>query len=121
MRFLVMVKASDRSENGELPTEDEMASMGAFNNAMMEAGLLEDGGGLQPTSQGVRIKFSQGSATITEGPFPGAKDLVAGFWIIEVESRDDAIAWMRSAPFKHDAEIEIRKVLGPEDFEPETE
>ena len=120
MRFLVMVKATERSEAGELPTDEQMAAMGAFNHAMMEAGVLEDGGGLQATSSGARIKFSNGEATVINGPFKGAKDLVAGFWIIEAESKDDAIVWMQRAPFGafgHDAEIEIRKILGPEDFE----
>ena len=122
-RYLVLVKANERSEAGDLPSEAMMQAMGAFNHAMIEAGALDDGGGLQPTSSGARIKFSKGEVKVTSGPFK-SNDLVSGFWIIEADSNEDAITWMQRAPFGAfdlDTEIEIRKILGPEDFEDESE
>lgn len=122
-RYLVMVKATDQSEAGDLPSEAMMQAMGAFNHAMIEAGALHDGGGLLPTSDGARITFSRSGATVTNGPFKD-KNLVSGFWIIEADSNDDAVTWMQRAPFSsfnQDTEIEIRKILGPEDFEDESE
>lgn len=115
MRFMILVKASKESEAGALPSHDELARMGAFNEELVKAGVMLAGDGLQASSKGARVKFANGKTTVIDGPFAETKELVAGFWIWQVKSKDEAIAWLRRAPFD-DAEVEIRQVFEPEDF-----
>jgi len=117
MRFMVIVKANKNSEAGVMPSTDLLAAMGKFNEELVKAGMMEAGEGLHPTSNGAaRIKYSGGQATATNGPFALSGDLVSGFWLINAKSLDDAIAWMKRAPFGAGEEIEIRQVLSAEDF-----
>ena len=115
MRFMVFVKASDQSEAGEMPTREMIEPMGKFNEEMSRAGILLAMDGLAPTSQGARIRFDGAKRSVTDGPFAEAKELVAGYWLIEVKSKAEAIEWMSRAPFE-DGEIELRRVFEPEDF-----
>ena len=116
MRFMVIVKANSETEAGQLPTEQELAEMGAFNEELVKAGVMLAGEGLQPSSKGARIRYDgRNKPTVLDGPFAETKELVAGFWIIETRSKDEAIEWMKRAPFK-DGEIEIRQVFEDEDF-----
>jgi hypothetical protein len=117
MRFMVLVKATKESEAGVMPTEDQIATMRRFNEEMLKAGVMLEGDGLQATSKGARIKFSAGKPAVTQGPFTESKDLVAGFWMIRVKSKEEAIDWMSRAPFSNE-EIEIRQVFEAEDFGP---
>ncbi|MDQ6932501.1 MAG: YciI family protein [Candidatus Eremiobacteraeota bacterium] len=117
MRFMVLVKATKESEAGVLPTEDQLAKMGAFNEEMVKAGVMLAGEGLQASSKGVRIKFSGLKRTVIDGPFPETEELVAGFWLIQVKSKEEAIEWISRSPFK-DGEVEIRQVFEAEDFGP---
>ena len=111
MRFMVIVKATPKTEAGSLPEPGELAEMGAFNQKLVEAGVMLAADGLRDSSYGARISFSEsGEPTVTDGPFAETKELVAGYWIIEAKSKDEAIAWMRNAPFR-DGEIEIRQVF----------
>ena len=116
MRFLVIVKASQDSEAGVMPSTELLTAMGKFNEEMAKAGVMLAGEGLHPSSKGTRIKYSAGDRTVTEGPFGATSELVAGFWLIQVGSRDEAIEWMKRAPFDGGAEIEIRQVFDAEDF-----
>ncbi len=116
MRFMVIVPASKESEAGVLPDGKILTEMGKFNEEMVRAGVMLAGEGLQPTSKGVRLKFSGGRTTVTDGPFTESKELIAGFWLIQVKSKDEAIAWMRRAPFGDGVELEIRQVFETEDF-----
>ncbi|MBV9972255.1 MAG: YciI family protein [Candidatus Eremiobacteraeota bacterium] len=117
MRFMVIVKATKDSEAGVLPTEQQLADMGRFNEELAKAGVMLAGEGLQASSKGARIKFSGSGRTVTGGPFPQTDQLVAGFWIIRARSKDEAIEWMKRAPFE-DGEIEIRQIFEAEDFGP---
>jgi hypothetical protein len=99
-----------------MPSTELLTAMGKFNEEMVKAGVMLAGEGLHPSSNGVRIKYSGNNRTVTNGPFAGADDLVAGFWLIQVKSRDEAIEWMKRAPFDGGSEIEIRQVFSPEDF-----
>jgi hypothetical protein len=112
----VIVKANKDSEAGVMPSTELLTAMGKFNEEMVKAGVMLAGEGLHPSSNGVRIKYSGNNRTVTNGPFAGADDLVAGFWLIQVKSRDEAIEWMKRAPFDGGSEIEIRQVFSPEDF-----
>src|SRR4051812_27881605 len=106
MRFMVIVKGNEDTENGVMPTEAELAEMGAFNEELVKAGVMLAGEGLHPTSKGARVRFDkEGNTTVLDGPFTETKELVAGFWILEVSSREEAVEWIRKAPFKDD-EIE---------------
>ncbi|MBV9564260.1 MAG: YciI family protein [Bradyrhizobium sp.] len=116
MRFMVIVKASQDSEAGVMPSTELLAAMGKFNEEMVEAGVMQAGEGLHPTSRGARLKYAGANASVRHGPFDLTNDLVAGFWLIETKSLDEAIAWMKRAPFDGGAEIEIRQVFAPEDF-----
>jgi hypothetical protein len=118
MRFMLLVKASPESEAGVLPTEDQFAEMGRFNEEMVKAGVLIDANGLQASSKGARVKFSGDKRTVVDGPFAEAKELIAGYWIVEVKSKEEAIEWVKRCPnpMNGDSEIEIRQVFGPEDF-----
>src|ERR1051325_752372 len=115
-RFMVIVPASKESEAGVLPDRKILTEMGKFNEEMVKAGVMLAGEGLQPTSKGARIKFSNGKTTVTDGPFTESKELIAGFWLIQVKSKQEAIEWMRRAPFGGGTEIEIRQVFETEDF-----
>jgi len=116
MQFMVIVKASQESEAGIMPSRELLTAMGKFNEEMVKAGIMEAGEGLHPTVKGARIKYSGGQGAVSRGPFTVTNDLVAGFWLIQVKSLDEAIDWMKRAPFDGGAEIEIRQVFAPEDF-----
>jgi len=115
---MLLVKASPESEAGVLPTEDQFAEMGRFNEEMVKAGVLIDANGLQASSKGARVKFSGDKRTVVDGPFAEAKELIAGYWVVEVKSKEEAIEWVKRCPnpMNGDSEIEIRQVFGPEDF-----
>ena len=115
MRFMMIVKASKESEAGVMPTEKELADMGTYNEEMVKAGVMLAGEGLHPSSKGARIRFSGGKPTVVDGPFTETKELVAGFWLIQVKSREEALEWARRVPFV-DGEIELRQVAETEDF-----
>ncbi len=117
MRFMMIVKASKESEAGVLPSKELVAAMGKFNDDMIKAGVMLAGEGLQSSSKGKRVKFDGGKRVVKDGPFAETKELVAGFWLIQVKSKDEAIAWAKRVPFE-DGEVEIRQVFEPEDFEP---
>ncbi|TMJ21856.1 MAG: YciI family protein [Alphaproteobacteria bacterium] len=116
MQFMVIVKASQESEAGIMPSRELLTAMGKFNEEMVKAGIMEAGEGLHPTVKGARIKYSGGQGAVSRGPFNLTNDLVAGFWLIRTKSLDEAITWMKRAPFDGGAEIEIRQVFAPEDF-----
>jgi hypothetical protein len=116
MRFMVIVKASRDSEAGVMPDTELLTAMGKFNEEMARAGIMEAGEGLHPTSKGARIRYSGGEGSVSRGPFSLSGDLVAGFWLINTASLDEAIAWMKRAPFGAGDEIEIRQVFSTEDF-----
>jgi hypothetical protein len=116
MRYMVIVKASEDSENGVMPTEQELAEMGAYNEELAKAGVMLAGEGLHPSSKGARVRFDKdGSSTVVDGPFAETKELVAGFWILEVSSREEVIEWAKKIPFR-DGEVEIRQVFSAEEF-----
>jgi hypothetical protein len=116
MRFIVLVKASKDSEAGVLPTTELIAAMGRFNEEMVKAGVMLGGEGLQASSKGARIHWSGGKHTVTDGPFTEAKELVAGFWLIQVKSKAEAIEWISRAPFDDGSEVEIRQIFESDDF-----
>jgi hypothetical protein len=116
MRFMVIVKANEDTENGVMPTEQQLAEMGAYNEELVKAGVMLAGEGLHPSSKGARVRFDKdGAGTVIDGPFAETKELVAGFWILEVSSREEVIEWVRKAPFRNE-EIEIRQVFSDDDF-----
>jgi hypothetical protein len=115
MRVMVLVKASEDSEAGQLPTHDELAEMGKFNEELVKAGIMLAGDGLAPSSQGKRVRFDGKKATVLDGPFTETKELVAGFWIWEVASLEEAAEWLKRSPFQ-DTEVEIRRFFEAEDF-----
>jgi hypothetical protein len=118
MRFMVIVKATSDSEAGVLPDEKLLAAMGKFNEELVKAGVMLAGEGLQPSSKGARVRFSGTKRTVIDGPFAETKELIAGFWIWRVNSKQDAIDWVKRCPnpFSGDSEIEIRQVFESEDF-----
>ena len=117
MKIMLIVKANEDSESGRMPTTEELAEMGAYNEELANAGVLLAGEGLLPSSTGARVSFTgQGASTVTEGPFAGVGELVAGYWIIDVASKEDAVAWARRIPFGEGGEVEVRKVAEAEDF-----
>jgi hypothetical protein len=118
MRFMVMVPADKQSEAGALPDAEMLGAMGKFNEELVKAGVMLAGEGLTPTSKGARITFSGGKTTVVDGPFTESKELIAGFWLIQVKSKDEAIAWMRRAPFGDGVRIEIRQIFETADFAP---
>jgi hypothetical protein len=115
MRFMVIVKANKDSEAGILPTKEILTEMGKFNQELIKAGVMLAGEGLQASSKGVRIRFSGDKQTVIDGPFAETKELVAGFWIWKVKSKDEAIQWLKRAPFR-EGEVEIRQIFEMEDF-----
>jgi len=120
MRFMILVKADKQSEAGVLPDEKLLTDMGKYNEELAEAGVLLAGEGLHPSSKGARVKFFGGKRTVSDGPFAETKELIAGFWLIQVQSKAEAIAWVERCPMSHDTEteIEIRQVVEAEDFGP---
>jgi hypothetical protein len=119
MRFMITVPANDESEADVLPDEKLIAAMGKFNEEMVKAGVMLAGEGLQATSKGARLKFLGGGRTaVVDGPFAESKELIAGFWLIQVKSKEDAIAWMKRAPFGEGVVLEIRQVFEADDFAP---
>jgi hypothetical protein len=116
MKFMILVKADKNSEAGCMPDEKLLTEMGKYNEELAKAGIMLAGEGLHPTSKGTRVKFAGRKHTVTNGPFPESKDLIAGFWIWQVKSKDEAIEWVKRAPFGDGAEIEIRQVHEAEDF-----
>jgi len=116
MRVMVIVKADKNSEAGVLPTRELLSEMGKFNEQLAKAGVMLAGEGLQPTSKGKRVKFSGQTRTVIDGPFAESKELIAGFWLWQVRSMDEAVEWLKRAPFDGGTEVEIRQVFEPEDF-----
>ena len=117
MRVMVIVKANKDSEAGVLPNADLLAEMSQFNDTLVKAGVMLAGEGLQASSKGVRVKFGAGNSTIIDGPFTETKELIAGFWLWQVKSMDEAVEWIRRSPFKKgEEEIEIRRIFDAEDF-----
>ena len=116
MRFMVIVKANKDSEAGVMPSAEDLNQMGAFNVELEKAGLMLAGEGLHPSKNGARIRFDGTRRSVIDGPFAETKELVAGFWIIQAKSMDEAIEWMKKAPFRKGEEIEIRRVFEVEEF-----
>lgn len=122
MRFMIIVKASPQSEAGVMPEESVFAAMADYHEQLAKAGVLLDASGLQPSSKGWRIRYAQGKRTVVDGPFAETKELIAGYTIIQVRSREEALEWARRFPAPHgddaEAEIEVRQMFELEDFEP---
>ena len=122
MRFMMIVKADKQTEAGVMPTEQELATMGKYNQQLIDAGVLVDGAGLQPTSKGARVGLKNGQVVVTDGPFAETKELIAGYWIINVKSKADAIEWAKKIPFQNlpnagrEPEVEVRQYYEIEDF-----
>jgi len=118
MKFMVIVKASKDSEAGKMPDAEMLRAMHAFNEELFKAGVMQAGEGLHPTSRGARVRFEGATRTVIDGPFAETKELIAGFWIWECASLQDAIDWVKKCPNPHDedSEIEIRQIFAPEDF-----
>ena len=116
MRFMILVKASEDSEGGAMPSEQELTEMGRYNEELVRAGVMLAGEGLHPSSKGARVRFSGAERTVTDGPFAETKELIAGFWLIQAKSKDEAIEWVKRAPFDGGAEIEVRQVFEADDF-----
>jgi hypothetical protein len=115
MRVIVFVKASKDSEAGKMPTKQELTEMGNYNEQLVKAGIMLAGEGLHPSSKGKRVRFSGDKKTVIDGPFSETKELIAGFWIWKVKSMNEAVEWLKKAPFKKE-EIEIRPIFEAEDF-----
>jgi hypothetical protein len=120
MRFMILVKANKDTEAGILPSEQLLTEMGKYNEELVKAGVMLAGEGLQPSSKGARVKFSGKKRTVVDGPFAEVKELIAGFWLIEVKSKEEAIEWVKRVPNPtgEESEIEIRQVFEAEDFGP---
>ena len=122
MRFMIIVKADKRTEAGEMPSENDLATMGRYNQSLIDAGVLVDAAGLQPSSKGARVGLKDGKVVVTDGPFAETKELIAGYWIINVKSKAEAIEWAKKIPFNQlpnsgrEAEVEIRQFFEIEDF-----
>ena len=119
MRVMVIVKANEDSEAGVMPTEQLLADMGKYNEQLVNAGIMLEGEGLHPSSKGKRVKFSAGNRIVTDGPFAETRELIAGYWIWKVKSMDEAVEWLKRAPFDGGAELEIRQIFEADDFGPE--
>ena len=121
-RYMMIVKASKGYESGQMPSDELIAAMGKYNEELMNAGVLLDLSGLQPTSRSARVKFSGGKTTVIDGPFAETKEVIGGYWLIKANSLQEAIEWARRAPAPHgphqDAEIEVRPLFEMEDFQP---
>jgi hypothetical protein len=117
MRFMMIVKSSNESEAGVMPSEKNLADMAKYNEELVKAGVMLDGAGLKPSVNGARIKYSGAKRTVTDGPFAEAKELIAGYWIIQVKSKEEAVEWAKRVPFE-DGEVELRPFFELEDFAP---
>lgn len=117
MRFMMIVKASNESEAGVMPSEKMLADMAKYNEELVKAGVMLDGSGLKPSSKGARIQYSGSKRTVIDGPFAETKELIAGYWIIQVKSKEEAIQWAKRVPFE-DGEVELRPFFELEDFAP---
>ncbi|HZA96036.1 MAG TPA: YciI family protein [Burkholderiaceae bacterium] len=115
MKFLVIVKATPESEAGAMPSEQELKDMGNFNEELVKAGVMLAGEGLHPTSKGKRMRFSGSKRTVVDGPFTETKELIAGFWIWQLRSMEEAIEWLKRSPFK-EGEVELRQIFEADDF-----
>jgi hypothetical protein len=115
---MILVKANKDTEAGVLPSREILTEMGKFNEELVKAGVMLAGEGLHPSSKGARVRFSGGKRTVVDGPFTEAKELIAGFWLWQVKSKEEAIEWLKRAPFDGGAEVEIRQVFEPDDFGP---
>jgi hypothetical protein len=118
MRVMVIVKANKDYEAGALPSPELLAKMGKYNEELQKAGIMLAGDGLRPSSKGKRVKFGDGKRTVTDGPFAETKELIAGFWLWKVKSMDEAVDWLKRAPFDRGEEVEIRQLHEAEDFAP---
>ena len=118
MRFMVIVKANEESEAGVLPSPEILAEMGKYNEELARAGVMLAGEGLHSSAKGVRIKFSGEKRTVIDGPFAETKELIAGYWLLQVKSKEEVIEWVKRAPFDGGTEIEIRQVFETDDFAP---
>jgi hypothetical protein len=116
MRVIVIVKASKESEAGQMPSEKDLTEMGNFNEELVKAGVMTAGEGLHPSSKGKRVKFSGADRTVIDGPFAETKELIAGFWLWQVKSMEEAVDWLKRAPFGGGTEVEIRPIFEAEDF-----
>ena len=116
MRFMVLVKATPESEAGEMPSTEMLEAMGKYNEELVKAGVMLAADGLHPSSKGARVRFEGGKRTVTDGPFSETKELIAGFWLWQVKSKEEAVEWLKRAPFDGGAEVELRQVFEPEDF-----
>lgn len=116
MKFMVMVPGDERTEAGQMPTTEELAEMGKFNEELANAGMMVSGDGLHPTSKGARIRFEESGASVIDGPFSESKELIAGYWILQGDSLDQIKEWMQKAPFPAGTQLEIRQVFDAEDF-----
>jgi hypothetical protein len=116
MRYMVLVKATAESEAGTMPEPEVFEEMNTFNEELVKAGVLLAGEGLHPSSQGARVRFHGKEGTVIDGPFAETKELIAGFWILDVKSKEEAVEWMRRAPMRDGEELEIRRVYEAEDF-----
>jgi hypothetical protein len=121
MRFLILIKANEESEAGVMPSEELLTEMGKFNEELVNAGIMLAGEGLHPSSKGARVRFSGGKTTVVDGPFAEVKELIAGYWLWQVRSKEEAIEWVRRIPNPEgrDGEVEIRQVFEESDFGPE--
>lgn len=121
MRFMMIVKANADSEAGKMPPEEMLAAMGRYNEELVKAGVMLDGAGLQPSSKGFRVKYSDDKVSIVDGPFAETKELIAGYWLIQVKTREEALEWARRIPHPHgsgEGEVEVRQLFELDDFEP---
>jgi hypothetical protein len=116
MRFMVMVRATSETEAGVLPTTEELTRMGEFNEELVKAGVMLAGEGLQPSSKGARIRFDGARATVTDGPFTETKELIAGYWLVQVKSKEEAVEWFTRAPMSPGFTLELRQVYEADDF-----
>lgn len=118
MRFMIILKSDENTESGQLPTEQELTEMGNYNEELVKAGVMLAGEGLQPSSKGARVMFDHGKTTVLDGPFSETKELIAGFWLIQTKSKEEAVEWVKRVPISVDSasEIEIRQVFEAEDF-----
>jgi hypothetical protein len=118
MRFMVMIKSDERTDSGLMPTEEELTAMGRYNEELVKAGVMLAAEGLGPSAKGARVKFTDGKPTVIDGPFAEAKELIAGFWLLDVKSKEEAIEWVKRVPCTDGVEvnIEIRQVMEADDF-----
>ncbi|WP_431679161.1 YciI family protein [Kitasatospora sp. KL5] len=119
MRFMLIVKANEDSEAGVMPTKEALDAMSRYNEELIKAGIMLAADGLHPSSNGARLTFKGGKATVTDGPFAESKELIAGYWVLDVSSREEALEWAGRAPFEDGAVLELRKVFEASDFPPE--